>query len=489
MNKPVNLDNPLVSVILPVHNGERLLSEAIESILEQDYQPLEIIIVDDGSTDSTAQIITSFEGDIHYFYQSNSGPAAARNFGIHKAKGDFIAFIDSDDLWPKDKLLQQMNCFKAFPKVEIVQGLISRTYFSKMDKDRKKGVEIDFSFIYTNLGSMIMRRSVFDKIEYFDENLTFHEDTDFWLRAREADLHILIQRKLALIYRIHGRNMTAGQNVESTGFLNILRRSIVRRRKTAGFVKDISNLTFIPDLLINDKKYISNGEKTPEQLPLVSIILYANDDSANLHQAIASIRDQGYYPVELVLIHSSLKQVPAYISDAFDQTRLINEYSNLAAGLNAALQRANGEVLAFLDAEGAWAPGKLKTQINFLLDHPADVCIVGRTRNIIMPDVKYPLDLINEYSLRKRTGDLLSTLLVRRSVLEQVGEFRSELTGMEETDWLLRARDLGFPQKMLPQVFFYRFVEPDFHIVGIDKMKSALLESVRSSVHRKRNVS
>jgi hypothetical protein len=86
-------------------------------------------------------------------------------------------------------------------------------------------------------------------------------------------------------------------------------------------------------------------------------------------------------------------------------------------------------------------------------------------------------------------GDLLSTLLIRRTVAEKVGEFRSGLAGMEETDWLLRAKDQGFSQKMLPNVCLFRFVQPDFHVVGIDKMKAALLESVRSSIHRKHNSS
>jgi hypothetical protein len=106
-----------------------------------------------------------------------------------------------------------------------------------------------------------------------------------------------------------------------------------------------------------------------------------------------------------------------------------------------------------------------------------------------MPDLKYPPELIAEFSLRKSLGDLLSTLVVRRSVFEQVGEFGPGLAGMEETDWFLRAKDKGFSQKKLPNVFLFRFVQPDFHLVGTEKMKAALLESVRSSVHRKRNIS
>ncbi len=159
--------NPLVSVILPVFNGERFLAEAIESVLQQGYRPIEIILVDDGSTDSTPRIAGSFADHVRYYYQPNAGPAAARNLGIRMASGEFIAFIDADDLWPEDKLAMQMRCFEAFPTVEIVQGLISRIKILNQTREQLKGADIDFPFIYTNLGSMVMRRSVFHKDRVF----------------------------------------------------------------------------------------------------------------------------------------------------------------------------------------------------------------------------------------------------------------------------------------------------------------------------------
>jgi glycosyltransferase involved in cell wall biosynthesis len=266
MDEHKTMRNPLVSVILPVYNGGALLAQAIESVLEQDYRPVEIILVDDGSTDPTAQIAVEFAGQLRYFYQPNSGPAAARNLGIRMAQGEFIAFIDADDLWPAGKLRLQMRCFETFPTVEIVQGLINRVKLPNQVNGRLIGADIDFSFIYTNLGSMVMRRSVFEKIGYFEENLPFHEDTDFWLRAREAGLLILVQRKLALIYRIHGRNMTTGEDIETTGLLKIVRRSIARRR-ASGPVKDIGKLSFIPDLLEKKSTRWWPGEKRIDSLP------------------------------------------------------------------------------------------------------------------------------------------------------------------------------------------------------------------------------
>ncbi|MBI4573499.1 MAG: glycosyltransferase family 2 protein, partial [candidate division NC10 bacterium] len=110
------MTGPLVSVILPVYNGERFLAAAIASILAQDYQPIEVIVVDDGSTDGTAAIARSFQG-VRYLYQPNQGPAFARNAGIAVARGAFIAFLDADDLMVPTRLSVQAGYLLAHPEI------------------------------------------------------------------------------------------------------------------------------------------------------------------------------------------------------------------------------------------------------------------------------------------------------------------------------------------------------------------------------------
>ncbi|MBD3561475.1 glycosyltransferase family 2 protein, partial [Planktothrix sp. FACHB-1355] len=120
-------DNSLfVSAIIPVYNGEKYLAEAIKNVKNQDYQPLEIIVIDDGSTDRTPEVAAAFKDSIRYVSQPNSGPAAARNHGIRIANGDVIAFLDVDDLWSDDKLKLQANYLANNPSVGIVQGLIQQ---------------------------------------------------------------------------------------------------------------------------------------------------------------------------------------------------------------------------------------------------------------------------------------------------------------------------------------------------------------------------
>src|SRR5262245_10328005 len=107
----------LISCIVPVFNGERYLRESLDSILAQTYSPLEIIVVDDGSQDSTPEVVASYGSQILYFRQENAGPAVARNRGLELSQGEFIAFIDADDYWHQEKLMCQMSLLEARPEV------------------------------------------------------------------------------------------------------------------------------------------------------------------------------------------------------------------------------------------------------------------------------------------------------------------------------------------------------------------------------------
>src|SRR5215468_9302617 len=112
------MNSSLISCIVPVFNGERYVREALDSILAQTHRPLEIIVADDGSTDGSANVVAAFRDGVRYLRQSNQGPSSARNLGIRAALGDFIAFLDADDLWHPQKLQRQMDRFKTRPELD-----------------------------------------------------------------------------------------------------------------------------------------------------------------------------------------------------------------------------------------------------------------------------------------------------------------------------------------------------------------------------------
>jgi glycosyltransferase involved in cell wall biosynthesis len=224
-------NKPLVSVIIPVYNCQRYLAEAIESVLAQKYNPLEIIIVDDGSTDGTAELIKNLGADIRYVYQKNKGPATARNRGLAISLGDVVAFLDADDYWPVDKLEIQMKHMENNPEIDVVLGRI-QCVGSFTDYEKKIRFEnTDNTMINVNLGAGIFKKSVFGRIGPFDETLRHYEDHDWFLRAREQGVRMVILKATTLYYRFHEHNMSRSNYTTKPNIIPILKRSIDRRRK------------------------------------------------------------------------------------------------------------------------------------------------------------------------------------------------------------------------------------------------------------------
>ena len=224
---------PLLSVIIPIYNGEKFLAEAIHTVQQQNYQPLELIVVDDGSTDRTAQIATQFEPEVRYVYQPNQGPAAARNCGIKLAQGEFLAFLDVDDLWAERILGDFITYLVANPDVEIVQGLIQRQQLKidELHRDQSAFENVFAPYQFISLGSAIYRKSVFDKVGLFDESLWDNEDTDWFLRAWEHSVSKVVLPQVMLFYRKHDRNITLKQKkLVQFGLVKIYKRHLDRMR-------------------------------------------------------------------------------------------------------------------------------------------------------------------------------------------------------------------------------------------------------------------
>ena len=215
--------NPFVSVIVPVYNGAKFLSEAVASIRRQNYHPMEVIIVDDGSTDETAELARSLGKDIRYAYQRNSGPAAARNKGLEMARGDIIAFLDVDDLWPPNKLQIQVTRLINDPNLDVVLG---RVKFIKLPGAPEINIQFespDSTLVNAYLGSGVFRKSAFGRVGNFDETLRYSEDQDWFLRAREQSISIVIIEQVILYYRLHEHNMTRNKNTTDLQLIRVLK--------------------------------------------------------------------------------------------------------------------------------------------------------------------------------------------------------------------------------------------------------------------------
>ena len=130
----------LISCIVPVYNGERYLKEALDSILTQSYRPLEIIVVDDGSTDGTAEVVAGYGERVRYVWQSNAGPWIARNLGLSATQGEFISFLDADDLWHAEKLARQMARFEARPELDLCVTHLQNFWIPELEGEEANAV-------------------------------------------------------------------------------------------------------------------------------------------------------------------------------------------------------------------------------------------------------------------------------------------------------------------------------------------------------------
>ena len=224
----------LVSVVIPVFNGERFLREAVESVLAQKHSPLEVIIVDDGSTDNTATVARNLPETVRYLHQTNQGPAAARNRGIEQAQGALIAFADADDLWPPAKLELQLPYLIKDPAIEIIMGRIQQVLLSETVDGQTRAEESGDPAFSVNLGCAVIRKSVFDRVGLFDETMRYSEDVDWFMRAREAGAAITTIDAVTLFYRQHEQNMTRGKSTSELNVLKALKKSLDRRRERTG---------------------------------------------------------------------------------------------------------------------------------------------------------------------------------------------------------------------------------------------------------------
>ena len=225
---------PLITCIIPVLNGERFLKEALDNIFEQSYRPLEVIVVDDGSTDGTKAVATAFGDKVRYLRQANSGPWVARNFGIKAAKGEFVAFLDADDLWHEEKLSRHMARFQERPELDVSVCMIQNFWVSELlqeelkFKDDRRSKPIPG---YVCPG-MVARRSQFEHVGLFDQGLQHAAATDWFLRADRNGTVVELLPEVLVYRRIHQLNRSRVHASNSQDeYLNILQTYIKERRQ------------------------------------------------------------------------------------------------------------------------------------------------------------------------------------------------------------------------------------------------------------------
>lgn len=221
-----------ISVIIPVFNTEKYLEEAIESVLTQTFRPTEVIVVDDGSTDRSADIATNFEPVVRVLQQANAGIGAARNSGIKSATGDFLAFLDADDLWTTEKLEHQIEFLERNPGTDMVFGNVQQFVSPELPESYQNKIRFEASAMSgIAAGTMMLKKETFMQVGLFNEKLKLGEFIDWFSRAKDLGLSFHILNEVFLKRRIHKNNTGILQKDKKQDYTMVLRIAILRKRK------------------------------------------------------------------------------------------------------------------------------------------------------------------------------------------------------------------------------------------------------------------
>jgi glycosyltransferase involved in cell wall biosynthesis len=226
-------ETPLVSAIIPVFNYERYLGEAIESVLGQTYSHFEVIVVDDGSTDKSAEVARSFAGrGVRYCQQANAGIGPARNKGVELARGDFLAFLDADDRWPEEKTERQLRAFENDPALEMCFGQAVQLQNGPEWEAGVNERKLPAAGMVPGMvaGTMLIKREAFLRVGEFPGGLKVGEFIDWYSRAVELQIRSIVLPDLFLWRRIHDSNTGVRERKSVTDYARVLKASLDRKR-------------------------------------------------------------------------------------------------------------------------------------------------------------------------------------------------------------------------------------------------------------------
>ena len=431
----------LVTVVIACYNQSQFLGEAIRSVIGQAYPALEVIVVDDGSTDDTAEVAARYQ-QVKCVRQANLGLAGARNRGVEESRGEYVVFLDADDRLMAGALAVGAGLLDSHPECAFVYGnvrLIDANGSLLLDPPRVN-IERDH---YLELlrhnhiwspGAVMYRRSVFDAVGLFDARVNASADYD--LNLRIARRHpVLCHGEVVLEYRKHGSNMT--RNVaEMLKTSMAVRRShgkhakLSRMQKAAlesgihgcaerlwreahqgnalarggspveaSSARDACAAQVLPgragaaDLAkavpLRKQTIIREQLSEMNPQPLVSIIMIFLNAERFIQEAIESVLAQSYANWELLLINdgstdSSGEVARQYAAIYAGKMRYLSHAGGANLGMSASrnlgINSASGELIAFLDADDVWLPEKLERQVEILRSQPAAAMVCGRTQ-------------------------------------------------------------------------------------------------------------
>ena len=482
----------LLSIIVPTYNRAHYLPQSLDSVLKQDFDGIdyEIIVVDDGSTDNTSSVLAKYDKSVVRYYKlKHSGnPATVRNEGIKKATGKLIAFLDSDDAWPKDKLKNQLPYFEN-NEVKLVYGQADLIN-SKGGSQNKLVVTPnllhygeDFESLLKNnsisTSTVIVRRDSLNELDGFDESdeLRGVEDYQLWLRvSAKYTKGIKCDDSIAAHYRVHDNNISTTDELTAIERILKAHESLLKLESTNETQKEIIEAQTIADhTSIRHLYSLQNGK------PDVSIVMSVYNGASLLRPAIESLLSQTFRNFELIIINDGSSDTSEEIVSSYSDKRiyLINQKNHgLVYSLNKGFEIASAEFVARMDADDISMPSRLERQLETIVSNEK-LAVVGTYfsyidedgkhlgTTVVMPtkdiDLRRSLYIVNPFAH--------GSTIVRKSAWREAGGYSNTYGPTEDYElWRRIADNTNNEFAILPEALYWYRINPE----GISQQKSEI---------------
>jgi len=406
--------NPKVTLVIPVYNGANYLKYAIDSALQQTYKNLEIIIVNDGSTDGgkTERIVRSYGDKIKYIYKENGGVSTALNLVIEKMTGEYFSWLSHDDTYEPNKVEAEINYLKQNGLLHKKVIVYSDYYLidargRRLSKAIKNHDELvrkpEYALLKGNVNglSLLIPKTAFDEYGEFDTSLKATQDYELWRKmARTYDLiHI---PELLVSTRIHAKQVTnTSPKVKTEGnelYLGLIhdvpkKRRIELEGSEYCFFEELAN--FYKDTPFDEaekycrdrmKEMLDASKKNTSKYK-VSVVIPFYNNPLEVIRALKSVASQTHKNTEILLVDDGSKkntdEIKEYINDK-DTVRLIRlaKNSGVSAARNRGIAEASGEFIALLDSDDEFTPDKIKTQLTYMIASKAPMSHTSYNRNM-----------------------------------------------------------------------------------------------------------
>lgn len=482
--------NPFFSIVVPCYNREKYIFECLESVLNQEFNDFELIVVDDGSCDSTVSIVDSFKDKrIRLIRIEHAGGPTARSVGILAASGDFVIALGSDDVFLPGALERIAGTIKEFPTYDVYYGDLEIFYENDGSSSFTKypdyaSVDILPILIKGNClpdGGTAIRRELFKTYGGYDTSFVRCHDYQLWTRLAASAKFKKVD-SVNYQWRIHGNNLSSTKSrfFEGKVVLDAFLRYPVSRLfpdlkdDSAGELESslrvISILEGLGEYTLAIRqayKLARSGFDMSSRLegllkvagsnysPMFSVILTTFNRPELLEFALDSLSKQTLKDFEVVLVNDFGVPVEGLLSSYDIPITYIRQKKNLgvAAARNIGIKASSGENIVFLDDDDFFRPDHLQTLADCLDDNPgavvySDACFIveeveGGNRKVLSEEVRYAHDNYSKYRLMVDNYIPVNTFSFPKRLFESIGEFDVSLKGLEDWDFLIRLANVS----------------------------------------------